>query len=479
MYSRSSRSAPLVQHTGVFDTITYCVASMYTDYENFRLLFKKNASREFVNYIEIYLKNGSASTTYAHRNILLEKKFTAEKLNGFKVINVNWSIEQTIATFLKEFPCVVETYSCNCRKKEQKPPKKCFFWYGEFESNELACKKCKVDFTIKREVNDTIFVKENINLEGKVFALVCVIEHLVGDESSKFITHIKRYQTNWYTFSNDGVTTTNKTKSVSPKILIYSVSDRKSKEDEQISDEETISKKVDLELELLVSNQKAIDRKQEEIKLFSIFYGHAQTVFVAEAKTKRKQILTKLNDTDFNINVLKILADGKCLFRALAHQLFYHVIGSAELEAATDKLREDVTSYIEQNFDVFKTIMNGRIYDENGHLPRDTTNLRNKMLKDIKSGVIWGGGETILAVSLIYECNVLIFNPDWEPTVVGDFHLNYKRCAFITYGNWATHYDSVDLWDIEQCTQLSRTMVNMALKQLKTRQEAEKRKTSK
>lgn len=164
-----------------------------------------------------------------------------------------------------------------------------------------------------------------------------------------------------------------------------------------------------------------------------------------------------------------------CLFRTLAHQLFDYKNGSDELETATAELRQDVVNFIDENFEAFKSILDGRLLEEKleedkkAQLPKDTTNLRKQLLNEIRNGE-WGGGETIYAVSSMYQCNIICFNENSEPTTVGDYKLDTKRCVFIAYREnpllrVRNHYDSAIAWDIALCTKLATLMATNGFKQ--------------
>lgn len=69
------------------------------------------------------------------------------------------------------------------------------------------------------------------------------------------------------------------------------------------------------------------------------------------------------NDSEMKVKVFKIKPDGNSLFTAVAHQLFCIKIGLDELESSAKKLRKNVVSYINTNFDCFEHILRCRVLE--------------------------------------------------------------------------------------------------------------------
>lgn len=196
-FSRNTRHAVLIQNAGVFDALTYCIASQCIDNKSFCSLFHQRGPKEFVKYIDVYLKFGDHNTTYVQRNKLLEKKCIRKNVGGFSVINLAWSIEETVEMILEELPSVVETFACSCPKKQQHKPKHHVLLQGTLTSNISACANCKTIINVQRQPSETIYLKreftesvllenieQTITIDQKKFALVCVIERQVENEFS-------------------------------------------------------------------------------------------------------------------------------------------------------------------------------------------------------------------------------------------------------------------------------------------------------
>lgn len=434
-FSRNTRNAILVQQTGCFDALTYCVAAQYIENTAFCPLFKQNAQKDFVKYIETYLQNGATYTTRASRNTLLEKHCISEKVNGLDVINVKWSIEEVVRLFLKYLPSGTELFSCGCSKKRQPKPKYHMFVPDKIDNNN--CAKCKQFISVERKMNELIFLKEEFsedsweNIEKEItvlgekqYTLVGAIDQQIENNFSNFIVHVKRYGS-WYTFNKDKVGKIKaKAKLVSP-LLIYAASesdieiDGSCEEESSVSSEESVHQSKPSQNKD-ISKRTTLDEYKQQLlsithgqQLLTIFYEQAEIMSKTESKmSKLAQMPITVNNEPFQMDIVEINGDGNCLFQTLAHQIFLNRNGSSELEAQTSKLRKNVTDFIDKNFKMFKNVMEGRLLDEKMEkkspqskklitLPKDTENLRRKLLKNLQKDKFWGGSETIYAVSQI------------------------------------------------------------------------------
>lgn len=126
------------------------------------------------------------------------------------------------------------------------------------------------------------------------------------------------------------------------------------------------------------------------------------------------------------VGVLKIRGDGNCMFAALAHQIFFHKINSPEHQKETANLREDAVAHIESNYEDYKKQVEARLND-------NTQDGKFFISVILRSSGQWGGAESLLAISRIYQVNILIFNEAescWYPF---ELNLNYKRTVAIAY----------------------------------------------
>lgn len=173
----------------------------------------------------------------------------------------------------------------------------------------------------------------------------------------------------------------------------------------------------------------------------------------------QEKIQFRLNKSTLQLIVARIESDGNCLFGALAHQLWLHKINSDAHIKSTEQLRADVVEHILNpvNFSRFEHSLRDRVYS----IKQQTKQL--KEITDIsaeckifvrhalsKKG-IWGGTETLLAVSDLYSTNVIIFYEDGICNKVKQPGKMYDRSIAIAYRlGWTgsgervrNHYESV------------------------------------
>lgn len=197
----------------------------------------------------------------------------------------------------------------------------------------------------------------------------------------------------------------------------------------------------------------------------------AQNLFMTEAvHTHNEYIRTMmflLNDEEVKLKVIKISADGNCLYGSLAHQLFGHKVNSADHTNATVALRESAVKFIENHFNDFQTDLFDRVFHEreiaekantkkrqtknrNRKLNTDVTvNDCKKILINLKNGGIFGGAESIRALSNVHGVNILFFNESGQHCYPLNFNPNLNRTVFLAYRldkfskYDRNHYDSV------------------------------------
>lgn len=160
------------------------------------------------------------------------------------------------------------------------------------------------------------------------------------------------------------------------------------------------------------------------------------------------------------INVTKVQGDGGCLFYSLAHQLFCHKVNSKEHKEATLKLREEVVDFIKNNYIFFKPLIEERIRQKENK--DEVEYLDDKCSAFVVSGLphprCWGGSETLLAVSMLYNVNVITFYEGGKCTST-DFNFKNKECLLVAYREYGrqvpdtnqkmnyNHYDSISKID--------------------------------
>lgn len=178
-----------------------------------------------------------------------------------------------------------------------------------------------------------------------------------------------------------------------------------------------------------------------------------------------------------SVEIATIDPDGNCIFGALVHQLFQLVLGSEEHKNAVSNMRNDVVEYIKSNLDKFKSEIVGCIYNQtktDGKIKDFKAEakcfLDNHLSKDKK----WGGRETLKAVSLKYNANIMVidengaisffngFQPDFERTLLLAYRLNQLYGVSGT-GGPRNHYDSIANIDAEIIIKIAETLAANAL----------------
>lgn len=126
------------------------------------------------------------------------------------------------------------------------------------------------------------------------------------------------------------------------------------------------------------------------------------------------QMICKVGPKNISVTVAKNDGDGNCLFSAFVHQIFRFPIGSAEHINEVKSLRSEVVKYIlaPDKFDSFEFILRDRVYEIK--TAKQITDMKEECKSFVRNVLskdgVWGGTETIKAVSEIYEVNVSVFN---------------------------------------------------------------------
>lgn len=163
--------------------------------------------------------------------------------------------------------------------------------------------------------------------------------------------------------------------------------------------------------------------------------------------------------------------NGDCLYYSLTHQLFHHKMDSKDHEDATHKLREDVVQHIENILSFFQPILEARIIDEtSGNITDNPASYISEKVKNLIVGLherVWGGMETIFAVSQLYSVNIVIFNEEGSSYIIGGFNPKYKKSLLIAYCYFAqkktlNHYNSVTKLGDDNCFKCMRFLLKNA-----------------
>lgn len=179
----------------------------------------------------------------------------------------------------------------------------------------------------------------------------------------------------------------------------------------------------------------------------------AKMIFICE-NTKRSS------------KIVPIARDGNCLFSAIIHQLFQTNLKKETHKIMTDELRSTVATYIDKNFSSFKNELQGRVYDNFSNKPiEDMDTECRKIVSNLSGKGYFGGIETLKAVTLIYEVNILVISEEGECYFATAFEPKFGKTLILAYKldrNESTnvnrnHYDSivhVDAQDVFAITRL-------------------------
>lgn len=147
------------------------------------------------------------------------------------------------------------------------------------------------------------------------------------------------------------------------------------------------------------------------------------------------------------VKVIKMPADGDCLFAACVNQLYRIKSETNQHKELVGKLRRDVCQYINENFSRFKHIIELRLKDEH---PSDSIasihEMRDNFVKQLNRSGYWGGTESLIAISELYFANIVVFRENGPYHFATKYDEENKRTLFLAYRNISgkmSHYDSV------------------------------------
>lgn len=204
------------------------------------------------------------------------------------------------------------------------------------------------------------------------------------------------------------------------------------------------------------------DEKSTVTDTIKILYSQisTQNLILLESTLKnggqKKFMSLMVGDCAMNIHVMKIKSDGDCLYAALSHQLENLKINSEEHKIRTMNLRQEVVSHILENLDFYKQSIKLRLESENEQLTFSCENsdemCQEYLSKYLSKSGFWGGSETILAISIMFSTNIIIFNEESSFFLATGFNSKYKKVILLAYRIGSmnedgstnyNHYDSV------------------------------------
>lgn len=152
-----------------------------------------------------------------------------------------------------------------------------------------------------------------------------------------------------------------------------------------------------------------------------------------------------------SLQIIKIDGDGRCLYAALAHQIFDLKVNSVQHNDKTNEVREQVVEHIRNHMDDFEMELTSRVLDIKTNEDIHDMAAERKFIVNVclPKKRFWGGGESIKAISIIYKVNIVSFDENGFCYFATDFNPDYNRCVIIAYRylgetNRRNHYDSVN-----------------------------------
>lgn len=179
---------------------------------------------------------------------------------------------------------------------------------------------------------------------------------------------------------------------------------------------------------------------QQNLRLLKAVLMHSEA---------KKFMAVNVDDRFINVNVLKIEGDGNCLFASLVHQLHDVKTNSQEHKKLTTDLRQEVVQHIRENIVRYKQAIKSRLNYDGKNIDEACVTYLEKLSEEGH----WGGPETILATSNMYNVNVLVFDEKAPFYLSTGFNPNYSRTIFLAYRIGSTqgpdgnakrnHYDTI------------------------------------
>lgn len=338
---------------------------------------------------------------------------------------------------------------------------------GQNIYGEVHCIICKIE-NRKKQIPKRVFFNANGKNKG-VWVLSNFKKHLQNSHitvaQSKFTNLIKTPQKRKVSQKEETrKSKTSRSKSIDINELSCSIEIVEVVDSNKLGDEASNEDKENASL-ILVNDE---DFEREENKkyddpddLFTQLSSQVTKVHGAVLTNSESQqsINFVLNKSPRKVTITNIDGDGNCMFGSLAHQLWFHKINSDEHIGKTEKLRAEVVNHIldPKNFSRFEHLLHDRIYSirEKANKLKEITNISADCKLFVRHALskegMWGGRETLLAVSDLYSTNVVVFNEEGNCDKVKQAGRNYNRSVAIAYGfgcnekgdRVRNHYDSV------------------------------------
>lgn len=172
-----------------------------------------------------------------------------------------------------------------------------------------------------------------------------------------------------------------------------------------------------------------------------------------ENEEHKKVMVLKCNGRFDTIDVLEIDPDGNCLYGACVHQIHATKLGTTKHYEMVAALRKDVVDHILKNFHRYVRVLKYRVEEEaeikTGQKPKNVNENQCKLFVDkyLSRAGNWAGAESLMAISEIYQTNIIGFNENDKFYFATGYNASYNRFIFIAYrmnsNSEYYHYNSV------------------------------------
>lgn len=119
--------------------------------------------------------------------------------------------------------------------------------------------------------------------------------------------------------------------------------------------------------------------------------------------------------------VQPIAADGNCLFGAISHQLFRLGVHTTEHHNATSDMRRRIVTHLESVTDneELNLAIKARVFDDFPELlPLNDILQRASFLRLLRGDGVWGGVESLVAITVVYNREIVIYRENGFSTTV-------------------------------------------------------------
>lgn len=172
-----------------------------------------------------------------------------------------------------------------------------------------------------------------------------------------------------------------------------------------------------------------------------------------ENNEQKNAMVVKIGDQVDTIDVLEIDPDGNCLLGTCVHQIHATKLGSKQHYDKVTAIRKEIVDHISNNFERYAAVLKFRIEEEeearSGKRPNnvDESQCKKFVNEYLSRPGNWAGVESLMAISELYEVNVIGFNENEKYYFATGHNASYSRFIFIAYRlNYKSeynHYNSV------------------------------------